>query len=60
MFCVIIIMGVSDCGKTTIGKLLASKLKLPFYDADDFHPIVNVDKMKSTIALNDDDRKRNF
>ena len=53
---VIIIMGVSGCGKTTIGKQLASKLKLPFYDGDDFHPESNVDKMKNNIALTDEDR----
>jgi carbohydrate kinase (thermoresistant glucokinase family) len=52
-----IIMGVSGCGKTTIGKQLAAKLKLPFYDADDFHPKANVAKMKNNISLNDDDRK---
>ncbi|NJN43796.1 MAG: gluconokinase, partial [Anaerolineae bacterium] len=31
-------MGVSGCGKTTIGQALASRLKCPFYDGDDFHP----------------------
>lgn len=54
---VLIIMGVSGCGKTTIGKLLAAKLKLPFYDGDDFHPKANVAKMKNNISLDDDDRK---
>lgn len=54
---VIIIMGVSGSGKTTVGKQLASRLRLPFYDADDFHPKANVDKMKNAIALTDDDRK---
>ncbi len=54
---VIILMGVSGCGKTTVGELLAEKLDLPFYDADDFHPDVNVKKMRSGIPLNDDDRK---
>jgi gluconokinase len=53
---VFIIMGVSGCGKTTIGKMLAERIALPFFDADDFHPQHNIDKMKQTIALTDDDR----
>ncbi len=51
-----IIMGVTGCGKTTIGKLWANELRIPFYDADDFHPRENVDKMASGTALTDDDR----
>ncbi len=51
-----IIMGVSGCGKTTIGKLWANELRIPFYDADDFHPSENIEKMTSGQALNDDDR----
>lgn len=51
-----VIMGVSGCGKTTIGKLWANELKIPFYDADDFHPAENIAKMSSGQALNDDDR----
>ena len=54
---VIILMGVSGCGKTTVGELLAKKLSLPFFDADDFHPVENVKKMQSGMPLNDDDRK---
>lgn len=54
---VYIIMGVSGCGKTTIGKILADKLHLPFYDADDYHPSENVKKMKSGLSLNDSDRR---
>lgn len=54
---VVVVMGVSGCGKTTVGKLLADKLDLPFYDADDFHPTSNVEKMKNEKPLNDDDRK---
>lgn len=50
-------MGVSGCGKTTVGHLLAEKLDLPFYDADDFHPTGNVDKMSSGKPLNDVDRQ---
>mgnify|MGYP003135361080 FL=1 len=54
---VYIVMGVSGSGKTTIGKLLAKELNLPFYDADDFHPSENVEKMKNGIPLRDEDRK---
>ena len=54
---VFIIMGVSGCGKTTVGKLLAEKLDAPFYDGDDFHPPENIAKMSSGQPLNDDDRK---
>ncbi|WP_339655279.1 gluconokinase, GntK/IdnK-type, partial [uncultured Salegentibacter sp.] len=54
---VYIVMGVSGSGKTTIGKLLAKELNLPFYDADDFHPSENVEKMKNGIPLQDEDRK---
>jgi carbohydrate kinase (thermoresistant glucokinase family) len=54
---VIILMGVSGCGKTTVGKLLAEKMKLPFYDADHFHPAENVRKMRSGRPLNDAERK---
>lgn len=53
---VYILMGVSGCGKTTVGKKLAGKLNLSFYDADDFHPEKNVKKMESGVPLNDDDR----
>ncbi len=50
-------MGVSGCGKSTIGKLLSEELKIPFFDGDDFHPESNVAKMSSGQALNDDDRQ---
>ena len=53
----IIVAGVSGSGKTTIGKLLAKKLNLPFEDADDYHPEANVEKMKAGHALNDADRE---
>jgi gluconokinase len=51
-----ILMGVSGCGKTTVGKLLANQLGWDFYDADDFHPPENVSKMASGIPLDDSDR----
>jgi len=53
---VIVVMGICGCGKTVVGKLLAQSLALPFYDADDFHPPANIEKMKAEIPLNDDDR----
>jgi 6-phosphogluconate dehydrogenase len=49
-------MGVSGCGKTTIGKLLATEMKIPFFDGDDFHPKANIIKMKNGFSLNDEDR----
>lgn len=50
-------MGVSGSGKSTIGKLLANKLNLPFFDGDDFHPEANIKKMAQGDPLNDMDRK---
>ena len=49
-------MGVSGSGKSTVGKLLAARLGLPFYDGDDYHPEANIRKMASGNPLNDDDR----
>ncbi|WP_452226546.1 NADP-dependent phosphogluconate dehydrogenase [Lacinutrix cladophorae] len=54
---VIFVMGVSGCGKSTIGKLLARELDIPFFDGDDFHPESNIKKMSSGQALNDEDRQ---
>ena len=52
-----LIYGVTASGKTSVGKLLSRKLKVPFYDADDFHPSSNIEKMKNGIPLNDSDRR---
>jgi gluconokinase len=52
----LIVMGVSGCGKSTVGRALAKALGWDFYDADDFHPPQNVAKMAVGIALDDDDR----
>lgn len=49
-------MGVSGCGKTTIGEALAERLGLEFGDADDFHDAQNVAKMARGEALTDEDR----
>lgn len=50
------VMGVSGCGKSTIGQMLAESLGIPFFDGDDYHPPANVKKMASGIPLNDEDR----
>lgn len=51
-----ILTGISGCGKSTIGNLLAEKLAIPFYDADNYHPQANLDKMSRGEPLNDLDR----
>jgi gluconokinase len=53
---IIIVMGVSGSGKTTIGKLLADSLGWEFSDADSFHSLENVDKMRRGIPLTEADR----
>jgi len=52
----VIIMGVSGCGKSTVGALLAQRLGWEYEDADWFHPASNVDKMQAGIPLTDEDR----
>jgi len=53
---IIILFGVSGCGKSTIGEALSKKTSIPFFDADDFHPTANVLKMKTGSPLTDADR----
>lgn len=52
----VVVMGVSGCGKSTIGLQLASRLGVAFVDGDDLHPPENVDKMATGHALTDADR----
>ena len=54
---VLVVMGVSGSGKTTVGALLAGRLGWEFEDADAFHPEANVDKMHRGIPLTDEDRQ---
>jgi gluconokinase len=54
---VIVIMGVSGAGKTTIGRALAVELGWPFVEGDSVHPARNVEKMHAGIPLNDADRE---
>jgi gluconokinase len=54
---ILIVMGVSGSGKSTIGEALASRLNWPFHDGDSFHPPANVEKMRQGIPLNDTDRR---
>ncbi|MFN2432571.1 MAG: gluconokinase [Gemmatimonadota bacterium] len=54
---VVVVMGVSGAGKTTVGVRLARELGWPFYEGDEFHPAENVDKMTRRQALTDDDRR---
>jgi gluconokinase len=53
---VVIVMGVSGSGKSTVGAMLAARLQWEFADADWFHPAANVDKMHQGIPLTDEDR----
>ena len=53
---VIYIMGVSGCGKTTVGELVSAQTGIPFFDGDDFHSEQNKNKMNSGIPLTDEDR----
>jgi gluconokinase len=53
---IVIVFGVSGGGKTTVGRLLAEDLGWRFYEADDFHPQSNINKMRRGISLTDEDR----
>ena len=53
---IVVLMGVSGTGKTTVGRLLAQRLGWPFLDADDYHPPANVEKMRGGTPLTDEDR----
>ncbi|MER5650265.1 gluconokinase [Streptosporangium sp. NPDC002524] len=52
----LVVMGVTGSGKTTVGAALSQRLRLPFADADDFHSEANVAKMSDGIPLDDEDR----
>jgi len=54
---VIVLTGVCGAGKTTIGRLLARRLAIRFYEGDDFHSQGSIDKMASNIPLTDKDRQ---
>jgi gluconokinase len=53
---IIVVMGVSGSGKSTVGRLLAEELAWAFYEGDDYHPPANIRKMALGIALSDADR----
>ncbi len=53
---VIVVMGVSGSGKSTVGAALAGRLGVPYADADDFHPPANIAKMSAGQPLDDGDR----
>ena len=52
----LVVMGVSGCGKSSVGEALAKKLNANFIDGDDLHPEANKLKMAAGIALSDEDR----
>jgi len=52
-----VVMGISGCGKSSIGSMLAEALGLQFFDSDDYHPMENVEKMRSGQPLTDEDRR---
>jgi gluconokinase len=52
----VVVMGVTGCGKSTVGMLIAQSLEVPFIDGDLLHPPANIAKMEQLIALSDEDR----
>jgi len=54
---IVVLMGVTGSGKTTVGRLLARDLGWTFLDADDYHPTPNVEKMRRGVPLTDEDRR---
>lgn len=52
----LVVMGVSGCGKSSVGAALAARLGVPYRDGDDLHPAENVAKMRAGVALTDADR----
>jgi len=54
---IVLVGGVAGSGKTTVGALLANRLRWPFADADGFHPAANIAKMRSGVPLTDADRE---
>ena len=54
---ILVVMGVSGCGKTVVGTALAKRLGCPFLEGDALHPSANITKMSSGVPLNDEDRE---
>ncbi len=52
----IVVMGVSGCGKSAVGRRIARELALPLIEGDEFHPASNIEKMRQGVPLDDGDR----
>lgn len=53
----VVVMGVSGCGKSTVGRELARVLGMPYLEGDEFHPPQNIARMAAGVALTDEDRQ---